>query len=219
MPGGFRVSLLALKAAGELFELEARVVVVKLTAKRWEFRVIPAAHIVQPKVPKPPRRSAGAANRTCAFMMCVGYWEFVRAAYDTCAGLCVGYAAVGLEPSKSSGRTAGWRLLGAVHVPSGVGALRCANSGRRRWLATHTLTRGRACASRGGRCGVQVASRQVVVPVRSCRSPTTNGISSRIERTLQGRSRVGRRAQGGSREGQVSPSQAGGAGPILDVGT
>ena len=76
VPGGFRVSLLALKAAGELFELEARVVVVKLTAKRWEFRVMPAAHIVQPKVPKPPRRSAGAANRTCAFMMCVGYWEF-----------------------------------------------------------------------------------------------------------------------------------------------
>jgi hypothetical protein len=29
VPGGFRVSLLALKAAGELFELEAQVVVVK----------------------------------------------------------------------------------------------------------------------------------------------------------------------------------------------
>ena len=125
----------------------------------------------------------------------------------------------GSNPAKSSGRTAGWRLLGAVHVPSSVGALRCADSGRRRWMATHTLTRGRACASRGGRCGVQVASRQVVVPVRSYRSPTTTGISSRIARTLQGRSRVGRRAQGGSREGQVSPSQAGGAGPILDVGT
>ncbi len=63
MPGDFRVSLLALKAAGGLFELEARVGVVKLTAKRQGFRVIPAAHIVQPKVPKPPRRAAGAANR------------------------------------------------------------------------------------------------------------------------------------------------------------
>jgi hypothetical protein len=39
-----------------------------LTAKRWEFRVIPAAHIVQPKVPKPPRRSAGAANRIFHFL-------------------------------------------------------------------------------------------------------------------------------------------------------
>ena len=141
MPGVFRVSLLALKAAGELFELEAQLDGVKLTAKRGEFRVMPAAHIVQPKVPKPPRRSAGAANRTCAFMMCVGYWV-VWTAYDTCAGRCVGYAAVGFEPSKSSGRTAGWRLLGAVHVPSSVGALRYADSERRRWLATHTLTRG-----------------------------------------------------------------------------
>jgi hypothetical protein len=79
-------------------------------------------------------------ERTCAFMMCVGYWV-VWTAYDTCAGRCVGYAAVGFEPSKSSGRTAGWRLLGAVHVPSSVGALRCADSERRRWWATHTLTR------------------------------------------------------------------------------
>ncbi len=63
VPGGFRVSLLALKAAGELFELEAQIDGVKLTAKREKFRVMPAAHIVQPKVPKPPRRSAGAANR------------------------------------------------------------------------------------------------------------------------------------------------------------
>jgi hypothetical protein len=63
VPGGFRVSLLALKAAGGLFELENQLVGVKLTAKREEFRVMPAAHIVQPKVPKPPRRFAGAANR------------------------------------------------------------------------------------------------------------------------------------------------------------
>ena len=64
VPGVFRVSLDALKAAGELFELEAQLDGVKMTSKRGEFRVMPAAHIVQPKVPKPPRRSAGAANRS-----------------------------------------------------------------------------------------------------------------------------------------------------------
>ncbi len=67
LPGGFRVSLLVLKAAGGLFELEAQLVVARGAAKREEFRVIPAAHIAQPKVPKPPRRSAGAANRQISF--------------------------------------------------------------------------------------------------------------------------------------------------------
>jgi hypothetical protein len=64
VPGGFQVSLLVLKAAGRLFELEAQLVVAWGTAKREEFRVMPAAHIAQPKVPKPPRRSAEAANRS-----------------------------------------------------------------------------------------------------------------------------------------------------------
>jgi hypothetical protein len=63
VPGGFRVSLLVLKAADGLFELEAQLVVARGTAKREEFRVMPAAHIAQPKVPKPTRRSSGAANR------------------------------------------------------------------------------------------------------------------------------------------------------------
>jgi hypothetical protein len=129
-----------------------------------------------------------------------------RTAYDTCAELCVGYAAVGFEPSKSSGRTAGWRLLGAVHVPSSVGALRCADSGRRRWLTTHTLTRGRACASRGGSRGVHVAGRPSSGACWSYRSPTTNGISPRIERALWSLSRVDRRAEGEPRGSGASES-------------
>ena len=39
---------------------------------------------------------------------------------------------------------------------------------------------------------------QVVVPVRSYRSPTTIGISTRIERALEGLSRLVRRAQRGA---------------------
>ncbi len=47
---------------------------------------------------------------------------------------------------------------------------------------------------------------QVVVPVRSYRSPTTNGILKRIERALWGLSRVDRRAQGKPRGSGASES-------------
>jgi hypothetical protein len=50
------------KAAGGLFKLDARLVEARGAAKREGFRVMQAAHIAQPKVPKPPRRSAGAAK-------------------------------------------------------------------------------------------------------------------------------------------------------------
>ncbi len=64
-PGVFRVSLLVLKAAGGLFKLDTQIVVARGGAKREGFQVMPAAHIVQPKVPKPPRQSTRAANRVC----------------------------------------------------------------------------------------------------------------------------------------------------------
>jgi hypothetical protein len=60
VPGGLQVSLLVLKAAGGLFELEAQLIVARGTANREEFRVIPAAHIAQPKVPKPPHRGGAS---------------------------------------------------------------------------------------------------------------------------------------------------------------
>ncbi len=60
--------LLVLEAARELFELDAQAQAAHLdvaqgAAKRVEIRVIPAAHIVQPKVPKPPCRFDWTANR------------------------------------------------------------------------------------------------------------------------------------------------------------
>ena len=47
---------------------------------------------------------------------------------------------------------------------------------------------------------------QVVVPVRSYRSPTTIGISTRIERALEGLSRLVRRAEGEPRRSCASES-------------
>jgi hypothetical protein len=68
----------------------------------------------------------------------------VRAAYDT---------RIGLEPNQPSTRTA-VAAVGCRSRANSVGAVRYADSGRWRWSATHTLTRGRACASRGGSHGV-----------------------------------------------------------------
>ncbi len=63
-PGGFRVSLLALKAADVLFELDVRLAMAREAAESVDSE---SAHIAQLKVAKPPRLSAGAANQTCAF--------------------------------------------------------------------------------------------------------------------------------------------------------
>ena len=60
---------------------------------------------------------------------------------------------------------------------------------------------------------------QVVVPVRGSRSPTTIGIATRRERAPKVAEPAGPAGPGGSREGHERPSQAGGAGPILDMGT
>jgi hypothetical protein len=74
-PGGFRVSLLVLKAAVGLFKLDARLVEAQGAAKR----VVPAAHIAQTKVPKPPHRSAPAANRTFIFSVYADRGRVVKA--------------------------------------------------------------------------------------------------------------------------------------------
>jgi hypothetical protein len=68
VPGGFRVSL---QAAGRLFELDAQLVVARVAAKREGFRVMSAAHIAQPKEPKPPSRSAGEAKSCFLPMMMI----------------------------------------------------------------------------------------------------------------------------------------------------
>jgi hypothetical protein len=58
-PGGFHVSLLVLKAAGGHFKMDAQLVVARGVAKREGFRVMPAAHIAQQKVPTPRKFQPG----------------------------------------------------------------------------------------------------------------------------------------------------------------
>ncbi len=74
-------------------------------AKREGFRVMPAAHIAQPKVPKPPRRSDGAGNRTCAFWCVSGNGLFAQRMKHA-RGCVSDTLPLGLEPNQSFARTA-----------------------------------------------------------------------------------------------------------------
>jgi hypothetical protein len=105
---------------------------------------------------------------------------------------------------------------GAVHVPSSVVAVRYADSERWRWLATHTLTWSRACASRGGSRGVHVVDLFRSLFLLGALSGTiNNGICS----PPVSAGPWSERSAGSSEPEQVRPSRAGGAGPVPAMGT
>jgi hypothetical protein len=75
--------------------------------------------------------------------MCVGQC-IVRAAYDTCAVRCVGYAAVGARTQpvlRQDGSGGPLVVVECRSLTNSVGAVRYAASERWKWLVIHTLTR------------------------------------------------------------------------------